>query len=146
MYHCLNSAVQGTVPRTAKFKLKMSDGVVFLNTLIVACAVSQWYIAGKLYFKRLVDMKKAIIFITCAASSIMLLDTMRAADSLIMFLLFGMVPGTDIRIAPVDMMAATGTAITVIILRLTVWSSIRTALFTRTTVPSKHSHSPRTVA
>lgn len=49
-------------------------------------------------------------------------------------MLFGVIPGTDIVIAPVDMMAAIATAITTIILRITLWSRIR-AFFT-TTLPA----------
>ncbi|TAL14574.1 hypothetical protein EPN95_02510 [Patescibacteria group bacterium] len=75
-------------------------------------------------------MKKAITIICVIGSLLLILDSMDAANSLLLFLFAGVIPGTNILISPIEMMAATATAITVVILRLTVWPIIRTSLFT----------------
>lgn len=74
-------------------------------------------------------MKKAIIYICIISSLLLILDTVNAANSLVLFLLAGVVPGTDFRIAPIDMMSATATAITIVVLRITVWPRISSVFF-----------------
>ena len=66
-------------------------------------------------------MRKSIITLCVIGSAILFLDTINFGQQLILFIFAGIVPGTNIVIAPIDMMAATATAITVIILRITVW-------------------------
>ncbi|MDB5167248.1 MAG: hypothetical protein JWN26_393 [Candidatus Saccharibacteria bacterium] len=86
-------------------------------------------------------MKKSIIIICTVGALMLILDSMNAADSLLLFLFAGIIPGTNLLIAPVDMMAATATAITIIILRLALWPRIRASLFTApTSVPVKRTH------
>ncbi len=74
-------------------------------------------------------MKKIIIYLSLAGSALLMLDTVNAAYSLLLFVFAGVVPGTNISIAPVDMMTAIATAFTVIIMRLTLWPRIRPVLF-----------------
>lgn len=74
-------------------------------------------------------MKKTIIITSIVASSLMILDGFNIVDSLTLFFLAGVIPGTDIRISAVDMMSATATAITIIVLRLTVWARVRPFFF-----------------
>jgi len=91
-------------------------------------------------------MKKAIIFVCLIGPILLLLDTVNAVDALMLFLFAGLVPGTDIRITPISMMSATATAITTIVLRLTVWPRLSSALFlpAPTPAPRKKRASRRT--
>jgi hypothetical protein len=73
-------------------------------------------------------MKKTITVLCLVGSVLIILDTMNAAESLLLFLFTGIISGTTIRIPPIAMMAASAVAITIIILRLTVWSSLRSSL------------------
>jgi hypothetical protein len=98
----------------------------YLTELVVYCLQSK-LLRGR-------DMKKSIIIICFVGALLIILDSLNAANSLVLFLFVGVVPGTNLLISPVDMMAATATAITIIILRITVWSRIRTFLF----APSVH--------
>jgi hypothetical protein len=92
-------------------------------------------------------MKKTIIFICLISSLLITLDTMNAADSLILLLLAGVIPGTDIRITPIDMMAAIATAITIVVMRLTLWTALRSTLFAPvTTHTSRTKRTSRRVA
>lgn len=70
-------------------------------------------------------MKKAVIIISSIGSLLIILESLNAGNSLTLFLLAGVVPGTNIRIPAIDMMAATATAITIIVLRLTAWPHIK---------------------
>lgn len=74
-------------------------------------------------------MRKSIIIVSLAGALLIILDSLDATNSLMLFLLAGVVPGTNLLISPVDMMAATATAITIVILRITVWSRFKTFLF-----------------
>jgi len=73
-------------------------------------------------------MKKAIIIACLAISALIILDSLRIDHWLILLFLAGVVPGTNILISPIDMMAATATAITIIVLRLTLWPRIKPAV------------------
>jgi hypothetical protein len=73
-------------------------------------------------------MKKAITIICTVGALLLILDSMNAANSLLLFLFAGVIPGTNFLVSPIDMMAATATAMTVVILRLTVWPIIRSSL------------------
>ncbi len=72
-------------------------------------------------------MKKTIIAICLIGSLLILLDTIDFEHSLVLLLFAGVVPGTNIVISPINMMAATATAMTVVILRLTAWPHIKAA-------------------
>lgn len=76
-------------------------------------------------------MKKAITTIALIGALFIVLDCFNAADALMLFVFAGVIPGTDLRISPVDMMAAIATAITVVILRVALWSTIRTVFFAK---------------
>lgn len=91
-------------------------------------------------------MRKTTIFISIIGSLLVILDSVQAGHWVILFLLAGVIPGTDIRISPVDMMSANATALTVIILRVTVWSKFRDAFvshFTPVASPAKRRTSRR---
>jgi len=77
-------------------------------------------------------MKKFIVFICLAGSLLILLDTINFGHSLILLLFAGVIPGTNKVISPIDMMAATATAITVIVLRITAWPSIKPIILPQT--------------
>ena len=63
-------------------------------------------------------MKKTISNICLILAGLIILDSAGASHWLMLFLLAGVIPGTNILISPVEMMAANATAITVIILRI----------------------------
>lgn len=70
-------------------------------------------------------MKKSIVFICLIGSLMIFLDTINFGHNLLLLLFAGVIPGTNTVISPIDMMAATATAITVIILRVTLWPSLK---------------------
>jgi len=74
-------------------------------------------------------MKKSIIIVSLVGALLIILDSLDATNSLMLFLLAGVIPGTNLSISPVDMMAATATAMTIVILRITMWSKVKTFLF-----------------
>ena len=74
-------------------------------------------------------MKRMIIIACLVGSMAIFLDSINAGHALLLFVFVGIIPGTDVAIAPVDMLAAIATAITVIIFRLTLWNRTRTLLF-----------------
>ena len=78
--------------------------------------------------KEVGSMKKAIIIICTVGALLLILDSMNAANALLLFLFAGIIPGTDLLVSPIDMMAATATAITVVILRVALWPHIRSSL------------------
>jgi hypothetical protein len=73
-------------------------------------------------------MKKTVVVLCLIGSALIIFDTMNAAESLTLFLFAGIVPGTNVRISPIDMMAASATAITIVMLRLTLWPLFRPSL------------------
>jgi|GEM_PF-1072018 len=92
-------------------------------------------------------MKKAIITVSLIGSLLLILDSANAAHWLVLFFLAGIVPGTDILISPVDMLAANATAITVIVLYVTIWPAIRSLFFSHPeapVAPKKHTSRHRT--
>lgn len=74
-------------------------------------------------------MKKTAIISLNIASLLVIVSIFDPAHSLTLFLLVGLVPGTDIIIPPIDMLAAVCTALTVLVMRITVWQSIRMFFF-----------------
>jgi hypothetical protein len=76
-------------------------------------------------------VRKAVIVTSIIGSALIMLDTFNAAESLTLLLLVGVVPGTDHRIPAIDVMSATATAITVIVLRITVWPALKTEFIRR---------------
>ena len=82
-------------------------------------------------------MKKVAVVICLVGSLLILLDTINFGHDLLLLLFAGVIPGTNIVVSPIDMMAATATAITVIVLRITVWPSLRPLVLPPT--PSKKS-------
>ena len=74
-------------------------------------------------------MKKTIITICIVGSLMIFLDSVNFGQGILLFLFAGVIPGTNMIISPEDMMAATATAITIIVLRLTIWQSIKSLAF-----------------
>lgn len=70
-------------------------------------------------------MKKFAVFICLIGSLLMFLDAVNFGHVLLLLLFAGVIPGTNTVISPIDTMAATATAITVIVLRITVWPSLK---------------------
>lgn len=75
-------------------------------------------------------MKKTITILSTIGSLLIIFDTMNIGHSLVLFLFVGAIPGTNLFISPIDMMAAMATAFTIIVLRLAFWNGIRARLFT----------------
>jgi hypothetical protein len=73
-------------------------------------------------------MQKAVIIACLVGSAVLVLDSVNIGHWAVLLLLAGIVPGTNIAIAPIDMLAAIATAITIVVLRITVWPLIRSAL------------------
>lgn len=70
-------------------------------------------------------MKKTTISLICVIGSLLIiLASLDAIHWLILLLLAGVVPGTNIIISPIDMMAASATAIAIVILRLALWPAL----------------------
>jgi hypothetical protein len=90
-------------------------------------------------------MKKFITIVCVVGSTLIILDSFNTVHSLILFVLFGIIPGTNLIIAPIDMMAAIATAITVIILRVMLWTRIRSLLFSTPEKPKYTRSTRRTV-
>ncbi len=82
-------------------------------------------------------MKRLITIICLIGALLIILDSLNAVNSLALFLLAGEIPGTNLYIGAVDMMAATATAITIVLLRITVWSRIKAFLFAPLPTPAK---------
>ena len=84
-------------------------------------------------------MKKAVIIASIIGSALIILDTFKAVDSLTLLLLVGVIPGTDMRVPAIDMMAATATAITIIVLRITVWPVFKAEFMRHVDTPTQAS-------
>lgn len=82
-------------------------------------------------------MKKAVIIISLVGAALLILDSINATNSLLLFLFAGIVPGTNLLVSPVDMMAATATAVTIVILRVALWPFIRASLFAAPVKPTR---------
>lgn len=78
-------------------------------------------------------MKKAISIICIIGAVLIILDSANASHWLLLFFLAGVIPGTNIHISAIDTLAANATAITIVILRITAWSRIRTLFFAQDT-------------
>lgn len=83
-------------------------------------------------------MKKTITILSTIGSLLIILDTMNLGHSIVLFLFVGQIPGTSLLLSPVDMMAATATAFTIVVLRFTVWNTLRTRLFDTPVVTTKN--------
>jgi len=91
-------------------------------------------------------MKKTITIASLIGSLLLILDSVHASHWLVLFFLAGVIPGTDIRIPATDALAANATAITIIMLRLTVWPTARTLFFPpHTTVNPTKKHTPHRI-
>lgn len=75
-------------------------------------------------------MKKVIVILSLVGSLLIMADTIDVGHWIVLFVLAGVIPGTNISIAPVDVMAAVATAVTVVVLRITLWHRVRTIFFT----------------
>lgn len=69
-------------------------------------------------------MKKAITIICTVSALLLILDSMNAANSILLFVFAGVIPGTNLLVSPSVMMTATAMAMVIVILRLTVWPII----------------------
>lgn len=85
-------------------------------------------------------MRKAIIILSQLAALVIIAETIDFGHWIVLLVLAGVVPGTNIAIAPVDMMAAIATAFTIVVLRITLWSRVRAFFFTP---PQEVSIAPR---
>ncbi len=65
-------------------------------------------------------MRKAITVICTIGALLLILDSMNAANSLLLFVFAGVVPGTNILISPTAMMSLSAAAIVIVIFRLIV--------------------------
>ena len=74
-------------------------------------------------------MKKTITIICLVGSLLLILDSAHASHWLVLYFLAGVIPGTNILISATDMLAANATAITIIMLRITIWPAARTLFF-----------------
>jgi hypothetical protein len=91
-------------------------------------------------------MKKAITIICLIGALLLILDSVHASHWLVLFFLAGVIPGTNILISATDTLAANATAITIVILRITVWPTIRTFFFPQaTTADTTKKHTPHRV-
>lgn len=74
-------------------------------------------------------MRKVIITISIVGALLIIADSVDVGHWLLLFILAGILPGTDISIAPIDVLAAIATALTIVIMRVTLWSRIRLFFF-----------------
>ena len=81
-------------------------------------------------------MKKLPTILLLTGSGLMILDGFDFVHSLTLFLLAGIIPGTNTSISPIDMMAAFATAFTIVVLRITYWPSIKNLFFSDIKKPS----------
>jgi hypothetical protein len=81
-------------------------------------------------------VKKAVTIISIFGAIVIILDSLNVGHYATLFLLAGIVPGTNIAIGPIDMLAAIATAITIVVLRITVWPLVRSLLSRHITVAS----------
>lgn len=63
-------------------------------------------------------MRRPVILFCMIGSSLIILDSFNFAHSIMMLLLAGVIPGTNLALSPIDMMAASATAITIIFLKI----------------------------
>lgn len=74
-------------------------------------------------------MKKAITTLCYVGSGLLVASSFDFTHSLTLFLLAGVIPGTSIALTPIEMMSASATAFTVVVLRLTIWPRIARSFF-----------------
>ena len=79
-------------------------------------------------------MKKTITVMCLIAGLLIILDSVNASHCLVLFFLVGVIPGTNILISATDALAANATAMTIVILRITAWPTIRTVFFPHVTI------------
>lgn len=76
-------------------------------------------------------MKKTISNICLILAVLIILDSVGASHWLMLFILAGVIPGTDILISPMDVMTTNAIAITVIVLRIAMGPKFLTAISER---------------
>lgn len=74
-------------------------------------------------------MKKAITILCSIGSGLIILSSFDFSHSLLLFLFAGVIPGTNITISAIDVMAACATAFTIILIRLTIWPTLAKSFF-----------------
>jgi hypothetical protein len=82
-------------------------------------------------------MKKTITTLCLVGSGLIILSSLDLIRTLTLFFLAGIIPGTNIAVTPIDMMSASATAITIVILRITVWPRLAKAFFLEPPVVKK---------
>ncbi|MBC7868843.1 hypothetical protein H7X69_01525, partial [Candidatus Saccharibacteria bacterium] len=73
--------------------------------------------------------KKAITIISLIGALLIILDSVQASHWFVLFLLAGVIPGTDILIPAAVVLAANAAAITIVFLRLAVWPNVQSLFF-----------------
>lgn len=63
------------------------------------------------------------------ASLLIIVSVLDPAHQIVMLLLAGIIPGTDIVISPIDMLAATATAFTIVVLYALFWKHLKPVFF-----------------
>jgi len=74
-------------------------------------------------------MKKAITILCTIGSGLIILSSFDFSHSLLLFLFAGIIPGTNITLPAIDVMAACATAFTIILMRLTIWPTVAKSFF-----------------
>lgn len=74
-------------------------------------------------------MKTKLTVLFSIGSGLIVLDSIDPIHSIMLFLLAGVIPGTNIAVPAVDMMAAYATAFTMVILRLAFWTRLKPVFF-----------------
>lgn len=93
-------------------------------------------------------MKKTITTLCIVGSGLIVASSFDVAHSLVLFFLAGVIPGTNIALTPIEMMAASATAITIVILRIVAWPRFARVFFLEPPVSRKRrtSHAKRVTA
>lgn len=92
-------------------------------------------------------MKKTITIISIIGALLLILDSANAGHGLMLWVFAGIIPGTNILVSPVGVMAIYVVAITLVILRLTIWQQMQVLFSPRITPANptkKHSTRRRT--
>jgi len=89
-------------------------------------------------------MKRTITILSLVSSALIILDSLQASHWFVLFIFAGVIPGTNLAVSAIDMMAATATAMTVVVLRLTVWPRIRESFYIAPVRPARAKRTRRT--
>lgn len=82
-------------------------------------------------------MKKTITTMSIVGSGLIIASSFDVTHSLVLFFLAGVIPGTDIILTPLEMMAASATAMTIVILRIVAWPRFARVFFLEPPVSRK---------